>query len=159
VTFPPEETWTSILERLRTQLSSLPVLIEGIALEDLERRVGGKWSVAENVAHLARHTELMRERIQRILAQEEPLFPPYRAEQDADWPAWQARSLAESLERLQLARAALIAEVANLTPNQQCRIGIHARLGPLSLSAWLDFYLVHEGHHLYTITKRARGLE
>ena len=28
----------------------------------------------------------------------------------------------------------------------------------LTLRAWLEFFLVHEGHHLYVIMKRARGV-
>ena len=153
------EALTSILERLRTQLSSLSGLIEGVPRANLDKRAGGKWSVTENVAHLARHTELTIERLRRILEEKEPVFPPYRAEQDPDWPAWQGRSFEEAVERLHMARGALIASVEKLTAAQLDRIGIHARLGPLSVRAWLDFYLVHEGHHLYTITKRARGLE
>ncbi len=153
------ETAKSILERLRTQLSSLAALLEGIPRGDLDRRVQSKWSVAENVAHLARHTELTIERVRRILAEEEPVFPAYRAEEDPEWAAWQSRSFEDSMRRLQDSRAALIAAVEALTPEELARTGRHARLGRLSLRAWLDFYLVHEGHHLYVITRRARGLE
>ena len=152
------EALTSILQRLRTQLSALPVLLEGISRESLDKRLGEKWSVTENVAHLARHTELTIERVRRILAEERPVFPPYRAEEDPDWPAWQSRSFEESLEELRAGRACLVAMVERVTAEELARTGIHARFGPLPLRAWLDFYLVHEGHHLYTITKRARGL-
>jgi DinB family protein len=149
---------TSILERLRTQLDSLPVLVEGVPRENLDKRVGDKWSVTENVAHLARHTELTIERVRRILEERDPVFPPYRAEEDPDWPAWQARSFEESMEELRESRACLVATVERLTAEELERTGRHARFGPLPLRGWLDFYLVHEGHHLYTITKRARGL-
>lgn len=148
-----------ILDRLRTQLSALPSLLEGIPRADLDKRVAGAWSVTENVAHLARHTELTIERVKRILAEHEPAFPVYRAEQDPEWPAWQARSFEDSLERLHAARATLIAMVERLTPGELARTGRHARFGLLSLRGWLDFYLVHEGHHLYVITRRAHGLE
>jgi hypothetical protein len=153
------EALASILQRLQTQLSSLPALLEGVPRENLDQRVGDKWSVTENLAHLVRHTELTIERVERILAEQEPAFPAYRAEQDPDWPACRSRSFEQSFERLHAARAALVAAVERLTPGDLGRTGRHARFGPLSLRAWLDFYLVHEGHHLYVITKRARGLE
>ncbi len=148
-----------ILQRLRTQLSSLPALLEGVPPESFQTRVGGRWSVAENVAHLARHTELTLDRVARILSESEPAFLPYRAEQDPEWPGWVSRTLPDSLARLQASRAELIAAVERLSPSDLARVGRHARLGPLSLAAWLEFYLVHEGHHLYLIFKRSRGLE
>ena len=78
---------------------------------------------------------------------------------DPSWPAWQARSFEDIPERLHALRATLIAAVEALTPEQLSRTGRHSRFGPLSLHAWLEFFLVHEGHHLYVIIKRARGLE
>jgi hypothetical protein len=97
--------------------------------------------------------------MERILAEEEPSFPPYRAEQDADWPTWQARSFEEVMERLRATRADLIARVALLTSEQLARTGRHARFGSLTLRTWLEFFLAHEGHHLYVILKRAHGIE
>jgi DinB family protein len=148
-----------ILQRLKTQLSALPTILEGIPAENLRVKVGGRWSVAENVAHLARHTELTLERVSRILAEDDPSFPPYRAEQDAEWSSWAARPLEDSLALLAESRARLVAAVRQLTLSDLARIGRHARLGPLTLAGWLEFYLVHEGHHLYLIFKRARGAE
>jgi hypothetical protein len=29
----------------------------------------------------------------------------------------------------------------------------------MTLRAWLEFFLAHEGHHLYVILKRAHGVE
>jgi len=148
-----------ILQRLRTQLSALPALIGGIPEEDLRARIGGRWSVAENVAHLARHTNLTLERVERILAEDAPAFAPYRAEQDPEWPAWLARPFEDSLARLHWSREALVARSRSLTEADLARIGRHERFGPLPLATWLEFYLAHEGHHLYVIFKRARGVE
>lgn len=150
---------TSLLTRLHGQLLALPVLLEGIPREALDRRAGDKWSVTENVAHLARHHEITLDRIQRILSEQEPSLPAYRADQDPSWPAWQARSFEDIAQRLHALRTTLIAAVEVLTAEQLSRTGRHSRFGPLSLHAWLEFFLVHEGHHLYVIVKRARGLE
>jgi uncharacterized damage-inducible protein DinB len=149
----------TIGERLRGQLDALSQLIDGVPRAELDKRVAGRWSVTENAAHLARHTELTIERVRRILSDPEPTFPPYRAEQDTEWPAWQSRSFEDVVERLRATRADLIALVTNLTPEQLARTGRHARFGPLTLRAWLEFFLAHEGHHLYVILKRSRGVE
>jgi hypothetical protein len=148
-----------LLRRLETQLSALPTLLGGIPEKDLQARIGGRWSVAENVAHLARHTDLTLERVERILAEDAPSFAPYRAERDPEWPAWLSRPLEDNLARLHRSRAALVARARSLTDADLARIGRHERFGPLTLAAWLEFYLAHEGHHLYTIFKRARGAE
>lgn len=149
----------AIIERLRSQLEALPHLIEGVPRAALDRRINGKWSVTENVAHLARHTELTIDRVHRILAETDPAFPAYRAEEDPQWPLWQSRSFEDSLARFRSSRATLTAGVESLTAEQMARTGRHARFGSLSLRGWLEFYFAHEGHHLYVITKRARGLE
>ena len=65
-----------LLRRLETQLSALPTLLGGIPEKDLQARIGGRWSVAENVAHLARHTDLTLERVERILAEDAPSLRP-----------------------------------------------------------------------------------
>jgi uncharacterized damage-inducible protein DinB len=149
----------SISDRLRAQLEALPSLLEGVDRDALDRRVNGKWSVTETAAHLARYTELTIERVRRIVAEPEPSFPPYRAEQDPDWPAWQGRPFEDVAARLRASREELATVVANLTPGDLTRTGRHARFGSLTLRAWLEFFLAHEGHHLYVILKRAHGTE
>jgi hypothetical protein len=148
-----------LLRRLETQLSALPTLLGGVPEKNLQTRIGGRWSAAENVAHLGRYTDLTLERIERILAEDSPAFAPYRAEQDPEWPAWLARPLEDNLARLRWSRAALVARARSLTDADLARLGRHAQFGPLTLAAWLEFYLAHEGHHLYVIFKRARGAE
>jgi hypothetical protein len=53
-------------------------------------------------------------------------------------------------------RAGLIEAVRSLSDGDLARIGVHANLGPLALSDWIEFFLVHEAHHLYTIFKLVR---
>ncbi|HVT60257.1 MAG TPA: DinB family protein [Thermoanaerobaculia bacterium] len=46
--------------------------------------------------------------------------------------------------------------VDSLTPDQLDRIGVHPAMGPLPIRLWLEFFLLHEAHHLYTILQRLR---
>ena len=148
----------AVLPRLRTQLAALPALLESVARDRFDVRPGGAWSVTDTVAHLARYHEISIERIRAILTEEAPAFGPYRAEQDPEWPAWQAQSFEDLMLRLRASRAALIEIVEQLTPEQWARTGRHHVFGTLSLRAWLEFFLAHEGHHLYILMKRARGV-
>jgi hypothetical protein len=54
-------------------------------------------------------------------------------------------------------RKQLVERIKALTPEQLPRSGIHSRFGEMSLALWIEFFLVHEGHHLYVILQRVRS--
>jgi len=129
--------------RLATQLECLPALLEGAAPAALDGRTrSGKWSVRENLAHLARHHQVMLDRVRKVLAEDRPRLPRYAAEEDAEWPAWAALPMVGALDDEQLGRTA-----------------VHPTLGEMALPLWIEFFLLHEAHHLYVVMKRARGGE
>jgi hypothetical protein len=150
----------SSASRLAAQLDCLPALLEGAAPEALARRTrSGKWSVQENLAHLARHHAVVLDRVRKVLAEDRPKLPRYAAEEDAEWPAWAALTLDDIRERLAALRAELTTLVGGLTDAQLARTGIHPTLGEMALPLWVEFFLLHEAHHLYVVMKRARGGE
>ncbi len=146
--------------RLATQLDCLPALMEGVAPQALLRRTRtGKWSAHENLAHLARQHAVFIERVRAILSQDRPELGRYRAEDDAEWPAWAALTTAEVLARLGARRAELIALFGGLSDADLARTAVHPVLGEMPLTLWLEFFLLHEAHHLYVVMKRGRGGE
>ena len=146
--------------RLATQLDCLPALLEGVAPEALVRRTrSGKWSVHENLAHLARHHDVFLRRVRTVLSEERPALGRYAAEGDPEWPAWAALTTAEVLARLRARRAELIGLFGGLDDAALARSAIHPALGVMPLTLWLEFFLLHEAHHLYAVMKRARGAE
>ena len=148
---------SAISVRLATQLDALPLLLEGTGPKDLERRSpSGKWSARENLAHLARYHEVFLERLGRMLREERPHLGRYRAEEDPEFSEWLALSTDEVLERLRSLRAELLLAVGRLTPSELARTGVHPALGEMSLALWIEFFLVHEAHHLYLVLQRAR---
>jgi hypothetical protein len=151
---------SSAASRLATQLDCLPALLAGAAPGALERRTrSGKWSVHENLAHLARHHAVVLDRVRKVLAEDRPKLPRYAAEEDAEWPAWASRTPDEILERLAALRAELTTLVSGLSDAQLARTGVHPTLGEMALPLWIEFFLLHEAHHLYVVMKRARGGE
>ena len=146
--------------RLATQLDAVPELLGDATPQALLRKSpSGKWSAHENLAHLGRQQEVFLERVRRILAEDAPVLPQYRAEDDPDWPAWIARPTDEVLRRLHSARAELTALLGGLTPTELARTGVHSRFGPMALPRWVEFFLVHEAHHLYVVLKRVHGAD
>jgi len=145
--------------RLLTQLESVTGILAGMTPEALSRRPpSGKWSAHENLAHLARHHEVFLERLRRILAEDRPLFPRYRAEEDPEWPAWAARTPADVQARLQAFRMEIIGLVEGLSQEELARTGVHAMLGEMTIPLWIEFFLLHEAHHLYAVMSRVRGV-
>jgi hypothetical protein len=146
-------------ERLRGQLDALDLALAGADAAALRRRPpSGKWSAHENLAHLARYHEMFRERLERILKEDRPELGRYRAEEDPGWPPWPALEPAEVTRRLRELRSDLVAFVERLSPAELSCTGVHPLFGEMTVPEWIEFFLVHEAHHLYLILLRARGV-
>ena len=145
----------SILGRLNMQLEALGMILAGATPETLEARpVPSEWSARENLAHLARHAEVFLARIARIRQEERPVLARYLAEEDPEWAEWSRLPLSEVLRRLREARARLLAWIRSLSPEEANRTGIHPAFGEMSVAGWLDFFLLHEAHHMYVAMVR-----
>ena len=148
----------STRSRLATQIECLQVILGGRDAAAINRRpASGKWSAHENLTHLARMHEITLERIRRILSEGRPQLARYRAEDDPEWPQWTAMRTEEVLKRLSTLRDDLIQLVARLSPEQLSRVGVHGVLGGMMIPEWIEFFLLHEAHHLYAAMQRARG--
>ncbi len=141
--------------RLETQLEALPVILDPANMELAEIQPhGGGWSAKENFAHLARHAEVFVARLERILREDRPHLGTYSAELDPEWPSWVVLPLDEVLRRLRTSRGRLLAWVKGLSEDQAGRVGIHPLLGEMVICRWLEFFLLHEAHHLYNAMRR-----
>ena len=143
----------SRLQRCETQLQDfLAVTLSGVAADTLSAHaVPGKWSAHEQLAHLARYHQIFLQRIDRILAEQSPEFSRYRSEDDPEWPAWSGLPTQQVLARLSSMRTKLMARLQSLSEEDFERTGVHPKFGTMSLSLWLEFFLVHEAHHLYVV--------
>jgi hypothetical protein len=139
-----------LVDRLRTQLDALPFVLTRATSSALDARPRpDEWSARENLAHLARHHAVFLDRLRRLLAEDRPALGRYRAEEDPGWPDWSALPLDAVLERLQALRGEVIALVSRLSPQECARTGLHPTFGELDVAGWLEFFLLHEAHHLY----------
>jgi uncharacterized damage-inducible protein DinB len=141
------------LQRCETQLQDfLAVALNGVPAEELAAKdVPGKWSAHEQLAHLARYHQIFLQRIERILSEQTPEFPRYRAEDDPEWITWTSMPAQQVLGRLSSMRIKLMAQLRSLSEEDFERTGVHPKFGKMSLSLWLEFFLVHEAHHLYVV--------
>jgi uncharacterized damage-inducible protein DinB len=151
---------SSRLQRCETQLQDfLAVTLSGVSLNTLNKNiVPGKWSAHEQLAHIAGYHQIFLQRIDRILAEQAPEFPRYRAEDDPEWPAWTSLATPQLLVRISSMRAKLMARLRSLSEEDFARTGVHPKFGAMSLSLWLEFFLVHEAHHLYVVLQLVRKI-
>ena len=145
----------STLLRLETQLDALDSILNGATPEALARRPpSGAWSAHEHIAHLARHHAIFLERLRQVAAEDAPRFTRYRAEDDPEWPAMAALPTAVAVVRLRALRANIVQWISGLSAAQTMRVGIHPLFGAQSVTDMVEFFLVHEGHHLYMAMTR-----
>ena len=114
----------------------------------------GKWSARENLAHLGRYHEVFLERVRRMLSEDRPALARYRAEQDDEWPRWTILSTDDLLRRIRTLRRELTSLINGLSDFDLDRSGTHPLFGDLTIRSWIDFFLLHEAHHLYTMMNR-----
>ena len=151
-------SYTTRLQRCETQLQDfLAVTLSGVSEETLSASpISGKWSAREQLAHLARYHQIFLQRIDRILSEQSPAFPRYRAEDDPEWPKWNILPTPELLVRISSLRTKLIGRLRSLNGEDFERTGVHPKFGEMSLAMWLEFFLVHEAHHLYVVLQLVR---
>ena len=150
---------SSRLQRCETQLQDfLTEALRNVPVDSLSAAtVPGKWLAHENLAHLARYHQIFLERIDRILAEDAPIFGRYRAEDDPEWPSWSSLPPQQVLGRLSGMRTKLMAKLRSLSESDFQRTGVHPKFGAMNLSLWLEFFLVHEAHHLYVVLGLVRS--
>ena len=149
----------SITARLESQHESLFDLIEGLTDEKLRRQViPGKWSVFENVVHLATYQHEFRHRVHKMMAEENPKFSRYVAESDPLFYDNCTKTTKEILHDLVITRKEIVAEIVALNSVDIGRTGEHPVFGKMNMIQWLHFFLLHEAHHLFTIFKLASGM-
>lgn len=150
---------SSRLQRCETQLQDfLAVVLKDVLVDNLKvKAVPGKWSAHEQLAHLARYHQIFLQRIDRMLTEQAPAFDRYRAEDDPDWPAWTSLPTPQLLVRISSMRAKLMARLRSLSEEDFERTGVHPKFGEMRLSLWLEFFLVHEAHHLLAILQLVRS--
>jgi len=121
-----------------------------------EERVPGKWSAHANLAHLGQFHDVIHARFHRMLHEDAPTFARMVPHEHPDTQVWIDKPSAVMLADFTARRRELCAWLRVLTPEQWDRQGTHAAFGTMTMTQWLEFYLQHEGHHVYTALVRAR---
>lgn len=147
---------SSISTRLQYQHKSLIELIDGLSDEQIRLAViPGKWSIFENIVHLETYQHTFTSRIRQILDNENPSFPRYAAEADPLFHEHCSMSSREIMQGLLSMRKEMSAGILTFQEADFQKTASHPAYGSMNLMQWLNFFLLHEAHHLFTIFKLA----
>lgn len=150
--------YESLESRLRNQHEAICNIVEGV--DDaliMAHPEPAKWSIHDNITHLAKYQPAFLERINAILHLNEPVFNAYRAEFDPDFETWRSWNTRDLLGKLDGDRHEIYDLITRLDEDELSRVGIHKKRGKLTVVEWTEFFILHEAHHIYTIFQLLHG--
>jgi uncharacterized damage-inducible protein DinB len=151
---------SSISTRLEYQHKSLLDIMEGLSDEQIRKQVhSGKWSIFENIVHLQTYQHAFMARVRKILDEETPVFTAYTAEADPLFHDNCSKSSREVMQDLLTIRKELSNGILSFKETDLAKEGQHPAYGKMNLLQWLNFFLLHEAHHLFTIFKLGAELK
>jgi hypothetical protein len=138
------------LERLGGTLARIEKKVSGIPEELLSTRLDGKWSVKENIAHLAEVDEIASKRIDEMKQGISPMSPAV-IQPSRDYNAQPMRDV---ILFFKINRDKNLEQYKNLTDEDLKKSSLHPRLKvqmtPVDL-AWFD--AEHDDHHLVRVNE------
>jgi uncharacterized damage-inducible protein DinB len=148
--------YSSLTERLKNQHKTIASIIIKLNNRQIQLHpVRGKWSIHENIAHLAKYQPVFIDRIRKIIAIDNPAFEVYKAENDDEFEIYCAFTTYELLKKISADREVIYHLINSLPTDKLERTGMHPKFGKLTVLEWMEFFLLHESHHLYTIFQLA----
>lgn len=154
------EISSSISTRMQYQHKSLVDILGDLSDEQIRRQVNpGKWSIFENIVHLAAYQHFFISRVKQILSENNPSFHRYMAETDPLFHDYCAKTSHEIMKDLFGTRKDMASAFLNLQSDDYAKTGQHPVFGKMNLLQWMNFFLLHEAHHLFTIFKLAAALK
>lgn len=137
------------LERLEGTIVRIEKKVEGISEEILSNRLDNKWSVKENIGHLAEIDEIAGKRISEMISGVSPMSPAvFEPKPYHEWP------ISKVIEFLRENRIRNVERYAALTSDELDKSSEHPRLKvrmtPVDLAL---FDAEHDDHHLVRINE------
>src|SRR5688572_20403523 len=135
-------------------------MIDGRADEMIRRQViPGKWSIFENIVHLQPYQHTSCARMKQLLGGTNPSFTRYTAESDLVFLENCSKSIREIIQDLLTLRRQMQTMVSALEEPDLAKTAVHPAYGKMNMVEWLNFFLLHEAHHMYAIFRLAGELK
>jgi uncharacterized damage-inducible protein DinB len=150
---------SSLSTRLQYQHKSLVDIIDGLSEEQIRRQIiPGKWSIFENIVHLQTYQHTFIKRVRMILEGNNPSFDKYFAESDPVFLDNCHLSFREIMQDFISVRNETAAGFFSFNENDFAKTAVHPVYGSMNLLQWLNFFVLHESHHLFAVFKLSAEL-
>jgi uncharacterized damage-inducible protein DinB len=150
----PVEAFPDIVERVRGTPARLEDRVESLSANDLTHRVGGQWSIQENVGHLLDLEPLWSGRLEDLLAKAPRLRPADLQNRRTHEARHNDSQLGGLLQAFRSARLQTVHRLESLSSIELSRTAFHPRLEqPMSVVDLFFFVAEHDDHHLARITE------
>ena len=150
---------SSLSTRLQYQHKSLVDMIDGLSEEQIRRQLNpGKWSIFENIVHLQTYQHTFLQRVRQMAEGGNPEFARYTAESDPLFLDNCHISFREIMQDYIGLRKEICGYLLLFPTKELEKTGVHPFFGKMTIEQWLNFFLLHEAHHLFTIFKMAAEL-
>jgi hypothetical protein len=151
----PAEMLPFYLERLEGTIARLNDKVKNHSDDILSEKCSGKWSIKQNIGHLAEVDEISNKRIDEILNGTPTLSPAvFEPKQD-----YNAQPILDVLTFFREKRISNLARYNKISPSDTQKTSLHPRL-KVQLSvvdlAWFD--AEHDDHHLVRISEILNSL-
>jgi uncharacterized damage-inducible protein DinB len=145
-------TTLSIIEALDQAPSIVVPLVRQAAPAILKRRPpSGKWSIHEHACHLADVHMLFVQRLDLMLAEEDPVIRSYDPGRDDPDDRLLQEELEEALERFTIDRTRLVERLRRLGPAEWARTARHDEYNSYSVFTMFRHLTLHDFFHAYRI--------
>ncbi len=149
--------YPSINDRLRSQHLVVSELIKTLDDNLINKQPsGGKWSIKDNIAHITIYHLKFLNRMKLIKNKKESFFSRYIPDEDPEFNILRNVNIRELLDSLYENRKLLVEYVNNLDDSELEKTATHQKFGKMNVVQWIEFFLLHEAHHIYTIFKLSR---
>ena len=149
------ETYPEQIERLRGTPAKIHSLIAGIAQPRLAQRVGDRWSIQENIAHLADLDEvLFMPRIREFERGASTMLAADVTNATTNNAGHNERTISEVLGRFERVRGEMVARLESLPHGVFGRMALQPRLKrQITLTGLVYFIGEHDDYHMAHISQ------
>jgi len=152
--FYNQNIFPSIIERLEGTPIRLKSKINSIPTKYLTTKMGGKWSIQENIGHLIDLEYLWQGRLEDILENKTYLRPTDLTNKKTDEARYNEMDAAQLLNQFAKLRRLTLAELYHLGESDVYKMALHPRLEkPMRIMDLFLFVAEHDDHHLARITE------
>ena len=147
------------IETVLDQLARGPTLVRQVIYEvppELRKRrpAPGVWSAHENAVHLTAICPLIVRRLEQMLAGSAPHIKSYEPSRDDPDDALLKLDLDAEMDRFDRERAALVARLRTLTPDQWAITATHDEYSHYGVFIMFRHLALHGVYHAYRIEER-----